>query len=321
MTAAAITHQSKASSIRQINLRQDLAEVADLIEQSFANTLDADGRRYVSQMRQAARNPLSLGTAGTVTNSLTGFVWEEDGRIVGNLSMIPVNAMRQRAYLIANVAVDPAYRRRGIAAQLTQTALEDIRRRDVRAVWLQVNQENPGALALYQQAGFSERVRRTMWHSSIGQEPELYLPKNLRIGKRQNKDWDQQRLWLRESYPIEVSWHIPLNYTLLRPGLSGSFSRMVNEKEVRQWSARLDDELIGTLAWQASSLQADWLWMAVHPGHPSEAIQVLLSYARKKLHPSRPLAVNYPAGEHAAAFQAAKFHPHNTLIWMHRQLD
>ena len=133
MTAATTTLEtpSPASHLRPIDLRRDLRYVADLVELCFAEALDRDGRRYVRQMRAAGLH----GGRGAFGQGMSGFVWEDEGRLVGNLNMIPVNALRQRSYLIANVAVHPDYQRQGIASALTDAALDFIRGRGVRSAW------------------------------------------------------------------------------------------------------------------------------------------------------------------------------------------
>src|SRR3972149_2661349 len=120
MSAQALTlPKPKASQLRPFDLRRDLLPVADLVELCFAESLDADGRLYIRQMRQAAAGPgMALGSA----TSMSGFVWVEEGSLVGNLSLIPHHYGRRRLYLIANVAVHPDHRRHGIARTLTQAA-------------------------------------------------------------------------------------------------------------------------------------------------------------------------------------------------------
>ena len=110
--------QAATSPIRKVNIRQDLLSVADLIEICFAQTLDEDGREYLRQLRWTARdmNYLSWlqGAAERIAPPLYGLVWEENGRIIGNLSLIPLNHNGKLIYLIANVAVHPDFRRQGI---------------------------------------------------------------------------------------------------------------------------------------------------------------------------------------------------------------
>lgn len=301
-------------------MRRDLGLVADLVETCFADSLDADGRRYVHQMRAQATASQRLSAAVSIPSQLSGFVWEEHGRVIGNLNIIPVHVLRQRALLIANVAVHPDHRRRGIAHALTMAAVEEAHQRGIRNLWLQARQENEAAYRLYQQAGFQERLRRTTWHSAPITDLGNFQP-GIKVGVRQRQDWPQQRQWLRRIYPGEVSWHLPFNLNLMRPGLSGAFSRLINDRQLKQWSARMDGRLIGTITWQASSLQADWLWLAPDPQAEALSVEALLLYARRSTKHRRTLAINYPHNQAVPSLQKAGFHEHETLVWMHRRLD
>jgi ribosomal-protein-alanine N-acetyltransferase len=55
---------------------------------------------------------------------------------------------------INNIAVDPRWRRRGIATALLEAALDHGRIRGARRAFLEVRASNLGAQALYQQFGF-----------------------------------------------------------------------------------------------------------------------------------------------------------------------
>src|SRR5512139_298345 len=95
--------------LRLLNILRDLPSVADLVETCFADTMDADGHRYVQQMRRAGRDNAFLrwavSAAETASMPLSGYVWEEDGQIIGNVSLIPFRKTSKKNYLIANVAV------------------------------------------------------------------------------------------------------------------------------------------------------------------------------------------------------------------------
>src|SRR5512134_2461780 len=97
--------------VRSMNMFRDLPAVADLIELCFAETMDNDGQRYIADMRRASRDGSFLKWAShmpeTASLPLTGFVWEEDGHIIGNASLIPFRDTGKRIYLIANIAVHP----------------------------------------------------------------------------------------------------------------------------------------------------------------------------------------------------------------------
>lgn len=313
MSAQAISiSQAPAANLRPFDMRRDLSPVADLVELCFANSLDADGRLYIRQMRSAARNPLHVGA----NLPLGGFVWQEDGNIIGNLSLIPHFYSGQRLYLIANVAVHPDHRRRGIARALTRAALEAIRIRGGYQTWLQVDEDNEAAVMLYRQMGFIERMRRTSWR--ITPRPQLAdrVLLGFTVRSRAATDWATQELWLRETYPTQVRWHLPLDPRLLQPGMRGALERALSDRKVDQWSVEKHGDLLGVLSWQSSSLDADRLWLATDPAREDEAIGALMRFAHEQLRPERNLALNYPADRGAVALQRAGFISARRLIWM-----
>jgi GNAT superfamily N-acetyltransferase len=305
-------------------VRRDLSRVADLVEQCFSDTLDPDGQRYLGQMRAAANNPAYLRWAGAaaerVSLPLSGYVWEEDNQIVGNLNLIPFYPPGRRLYLIANVAVRPDHRRRGIARSLTARAMEHARRKGSEAVWLHVRAENTGAVQLYRSLGFQERARRSTWHSTADlvspPEPsETSLPR-LTFRQRLPAHWPQQQAWLQETYPPELAWHLSINFTALRPGFLGGLYRFFTDNHIRQWSLLRGDRLLGALAYQPALSFADSLWLACSPEEEDLAVGYLLSYARRRLSPRRPLSLDYPAGRAVGAITDSGFSIHQTLMWM-----
>jgi ribosomal protein S18 acetylase RimI-like enzyme len=327
MSAVTNLNSSILSSghLRPFDVRRDLHQVADLVEQCFSDTLDLDGQHYLGQMRAAANNPAYLRWAGAaaerVSLPLSGYVWEEDGQIIGNLTLIPFRTQGKYYYLIANVAVRPDYRRQGIARNLTARAIDHARRRGASAVWLHVREENSGAIRLYQALGFLERTRRTTWQSEIRLEANLPLERtpaeqNIKVMPRQPGNWPSQQAWLSQVYPSEITWHLSINIKALRPGLLGAFYRFFSENHIRQWSAYRGNELLGVLAFQASHSYADTLWLACRPEDEPAATKELLLYARQHLSPRRALALDYPAGRSVSAIQEAGFFIHQTLIWM-----
>lgn len=318
MTATANVFSSKTPiNLRPIEPTRDLGAVADLVELCFQDKLDEDGRRYVRQMRNAAANSGLFGAAAL--KPMKGFVWEENDKIIGNLNMVPVFAEGQRAYLIANVTVHPTRRRRGIARALTDAAINLATKRSVRYAWLQVDADNPPAIDLYEKVGFIEQARRTTWHTSQNSIP--HPGTEVKISNRKFGDWGKQKIWLNETYPDHVRWHLAISPNLYRPGISGMFTRAFSDKNLRQWSAFQKGELLGTITWQSSHTQADWLWLAAAPQYEAESIPALINHARRGLRPHRTLAVNYPADRAVNILENTGLHPHQTLIWMRIDLN
>lgn len=311
---------SVSPHLRPIRVPHDLPAVADLVELCFAATLDEDGRRFIRQMRRASgRNGL-----GNLPPTIKGFVWMERGEIVGNLNMLPVMVRGQRAYLVANVAVHPDFRRRGIAHQLTQAAITLADKLHVRQLWLQVDERNLVAQHLYHDFGFSEQARRTRWHSRLGLE-DVRLPTSVQVKPARAHTWKHQRRWLKQLYGPDVRWNLPIHIGQYAPGLWGEILRLFGEHRTKQWSAFHRGEWIGSLTWQHSYSQADWLWLAAPPEKRALAILALIPQAYRELReekmikPGRVLAVNFPAGDAAEAFETIGFENHNTLIWMERR--
>jgi hypothetical protein len=90
----------------------------------------------------------------TARDALQGCVWEQDGQPVGM-----VNIGRDGTtddWVIANVAVLPSYRRRGIARALVEAAIHLARQHHAQAVLLDVIAGNTPAYDLYTRLGFED---------------------------------------------------------------------------------------------------------------------------------------------------------------------
>jgi ribosomal protein S18 acetylase RimI-like enzyme len=324
MTAEASIIQSPSASsdphLRTFDVTRDLKPVADLIEECFADTMGADGQRFLRSMRSVASNPRFLRWAVSVSDyisfPLTGFVWEEDGKIVGNISMIPYNDRGERIYLLANVAVQQDYRRRGIARALTENALELTRQhRSISSTWLQVRDDNQAAVNLYRSVGFREQARRTTWLSRQDFWPTQTVPR-VKIVKRRASDWSLQKKWLNQLYPLELTWNLQIDLRVLQPGLIGRLKRLFSGEQITQWAALRETGLAGVLSWQPSLNVPDYLWLAAPPGEEDLAIRALLGGVRHMLPGRRRFSLDLPAETGKRELEAAGFVSDQTLIWM-----
>lgn len=310
-------------NVRPMSMFRDLSAVADLIELCFADSMDRDGQRYINDMRRASRDNSFLKWASGMTETaslpLTGFVWEEDGGIIGNASVIPFRDKGRRIYLIANIAVHPNYRRRGIARILTQRAMQHGWSKKTSALWLHVRDDNPGAIQLYADLGFQELARRTNWIA----KPDSYLSQpatDIQIVPRHPRFWAQQQDWLRHLNPDALGWYHSFNTNLLRPGFLNWLYLTFIDMNIKQWAAVRDDKLLATLAWTMASGRSDSLIAATPPQSDvetsTEALTQLLIHARRALARRASLSLDYPGGEMRDAFTAAGFTERRTLLWM-----
>ncbi len=308
---------SSQEHIRPFDARRDLEAAADLIEVCFADNLSIDGRRYLARMRNAAK--IGRTTQWQALQSgfpLGGLVWEQDGRLVGNLSLIPFWHRGRALYLIANVAVHPDYRRRGIARQLTEAALEKARRRFASEVWLHVRDDNPAAFSLYASVGFQPKARRTSWVVAHASQLEGEMPAGVRVVPRWGRHWRDQARWLEANYPSALRWNYPLKMGAMRPGIWGMLYRFFVELPVRHWAVERNGRLLGVLSWQPSGAYADRLWLAAPAETEALVLQAVLPFIRREGRLRRPLGLEYPAGRAAEVLRAAGFEPEHTLVWM-----
>lgn len=306
--------------LRPLNVLRDLSAVADLIELCFSPTMDNDGQRYLSDMRRASRDDSFLRWASHMTETaslpMMGYVWEQDGRIVGNASLIPFRDGGKRIFLVANVATHPDYRRRGIGRALTERVMKQARDRNASAIWLHVRDDNPGAIKLYQDLGFQEIASRTTWQASP--EPRLSSPEtDIKIVPRNPRFWPRQQDWLGRLYPQDLSWYQSWNTNAMRPGLWNWLYLLFVDFNIKQWAAVRNDELLATLAWMPQGGKSESLYAATgQAGTSPEALSLLLIHARRTITYPPYLTLDYPAGELTQAISAAGFKPRRTLLWM-----
>ena len=160
---------STPDALRPVNLRRDLAQVADLIELVFADRMDAAGRAAIREMRYLSRMSIGVNTLGQLNELVRGiakgYVWEEDNRVVGNVSIYPADnvSSSRKTFVIANVGVHPDYRGRGIARALMQACYVSARQYENASLILQVDEANEPAVNLYRSLNFVQERVFTTW--------------------------------------------------------------------------------------------------------------------------------------------------------------
>ena len=134
MAVTAIGRDSNFKGLRRLDPALDLRQVTALIAETFGDRLDAEGRSALREMQQVSRlGPLIrvfLAAYPQLQRMLNGYVWIEEGKVVGNLTLHGGTRFGSRWY-IYNVAVSPGYRGRGIAKAVDDDAVHHTRRSDV----------------------------------------------------------------------------------------------------------------------------------------------------------------------------------------------
>lgn len=230
MSASALSEQKPSVStpeLRRVQLRQDLGAIADLIELAFGQTMDASGKAAVREMRALSQSGFVLwlltGFDRAITRSLgSGYVWVDSGtnKLVGNVSIYPTGY--DNAWVVANVAVHPNFRRRGIALTMMEAALETIAQKRGSEAILQVEAHNEGAKRLYEQLGFSTLRTFTRWRRRPYQEPPTPLSNRPQITLAGGRDW--RSIWnlaesVRSNAQGGMGWLRPTYLHVFRPSL------------------------------------------------------------------------------------------------------
>jgi GNAT superfamily N-acetyltransferase len=298
---------------------RDLPGVADLVEKCFADTMDIDGRNYIQQMRRAGQDNVFLRWASsaveTASMPLSGYIWEENRDIIGNVSLVPYRQSRKKYYLIANVAVRPEFRNRGIGRALTVAALQHAKQHCADEIWLHVRDDNPEAIGLYRSLGFDDVARRTTWqaHPDRNISTERF---GIVVTRRTPNDWPAQESWLRRLYPDLLTWYQPMPWNSLRPGLWPVLYRFMSDYDVRHWVVRRDNLPSAVVSWQANVGRTNRLWVAVPPEGNEGILTALLLHARHESFWQEKISLDFPAGQYNESIEAAGFHPSRTLLWM-----
>jgi ribosomal-protein-alanine N-acetyltransferase len=75
-----------------------------------------------------------------------------------------------------NIAVDPAWQRKGLGRQLLEHLIRELEARDVLTLWLEVRASNTPAIALYESLGFNEAtIRRNYYPTKEGREDAIIM--------------------------------------------------------------------------------------------------------------------------------------------------
>lgn len=320
-TAAPTTHAPH--NLRPVQPRRDLAAMADLIEVCFADTLDAGGRAMLREMRIMAKaGPLAwwLARAVNAIPALHGFVWIEDKRLVGNVSL--ARLPYDRGWMIANVAVYPEFRRRGIARQLMQAALAYIAPRGRFAV-LQVDAPNTAARHLYETLGFrTQRIftrwRRAAYHKTPLTPPHHSLPVR-RMQRREAPQLLALAEALRPNHRGGMGWQRPTARDSLRPARLGFAHMLFSGQQTDYWvvpgpedtlqAALCVEQRIGGLTTRFDLLVTREHRGTLEPG----LIDFLL-----RTYPRRSLVTDHPADDPVLndIVQPVQFRPERLLAHM-----
>jgi ribosomal protein S18 acetylase RimI-like enzyme len=296
--------------------------VAQLIETAFLGRLDPTGRRMLRWMRRLSR----AGWIGYLISWFVlppaahplGFVWEEEGHIVGNASVMMVEGYRER-WVLANVAVDTDYRRKGIGRALVQASVDLVKKRYGRVVLLQVDSNNHDAKNLYESLGFRHLTTRTTWVCQTDQIPQSIDHASL-ARRRQGWEWQEQWKLVRRIHPEGLVWPFPPAAGLFRPYGLGETLGLGSG---RHWVWFERGQLVASLTARWGSDPAGWrLFLVVdHDGRERVEEDLLVNCLADLPPHGKKIWLNYLAEVAEDTLQELGFRRSRTLTWMGFEVD
>jgi ribosomal protein S18 acetylase RimI-like enzyme len=329
MVAAPLSYSTRSKNgPRPINLRKDIPQVLALLNLVFSSSLDSDGRRVLNRMSLAQQPWVVLQLRQLVEGIVPGFVWEESGEIVGNVSLLTTG--RSGRYLVANVAVHPDFRRRGIARMLMEEVIDLVERHKGNELLLQVHRDNLGAIALYKKLDFKTVGSVTSWYTSYNQFRLLPLSTSnhspdrigdLFIRPLRGREW--LRAWRldQSSMAPDLNWPEPLPRDAYKQGFGRWLSNLFAGRQAETWVVEnADEELVGLGTILTEWGRAHGLSIRVHPDWQGKVERPLMAKLLRRLQymARRNIRMDHPADDVVIndLLREANFHPRRTLTVM-----
>lgn len=292
--------------MRRVNLQTDLAQLADLIELVFSNTMDSSGRAALREMRAMSRLGAGLRMLSHF-NDVTagvhlGFVWMVGERLVGNVSIYPANYPPSlgKTWIVANVGVHPDFQGRGIARQLMQASMSLIQERGGRRAVLQVDADNHIAIQLYHSLGFLSERTWILWkRPASARYPDNTMPNPVYIRHPRRSEWvDEWRLAQQLRAHGGLGWLRPLHPDLFKRSIWRVWSDWLNLRTTERLVIRADDDQsFLASAWiETSFTTTNKLTLMISPYHHDNLVNALLQTIVRRFG-SNNLNLEHPADD------------------------
>jgi ribosomal protein S18 acetylase RimI-like enzyme len=230
-----------------------------------------------------------------------GLVYEEEGQPAG------ITLYQRRSgspeWFIANVAVLPAFRRRGIARKLVEAALAAIRSQHGQTAILDVIDGNLPAFQLYQRLGFEHFSGSTTFY--LDQKPEeKEIPPGYQLSPLDLNAWPVFFDLARRITPPAVQRFVPVRERAFRePLVMRWFGDMMNMMEGSRrlaFALRAPDGQVAGIATCSTRPRASsglsYLHVSHDPAHPAAASYLLAhaACAVRRMAPIRRIEFTFP---------------------------
>ena len=314
---------------RPIDSSKDLPQLIGLLRTVFGKELDAEGQKIFSGLPESRTPSMFWRLDPTLARLAPGYVWEIDGRLVGNVTLLPTRSKSR--YLAANVAVHPDFRRRGIAHMLMVAAEEGVRQQYGTEILLQVDESNEAGLGLYHSLGYDECGTMTTWRSSVSRVRDL--PLEMLEGKQLSAVRKLRRHRWQEAYQLdkralasELRWPEPLQADFYKRGIWKRASDFLSGRFQQGWMTLDQQRNLNGLA----TIYGEWgrshqLYLRIHPLWKGQLEGALLQKLIQEIRslPRRSVEMIYVANDDLVGrlLTQANFSRHRTLTHMRLKIN
>lgn len=318
-----------ANGPRPIDPNRDFPQLAQLLKTVFHEEMEDSGQQFFEGAAGSIKAPMLWRLDPFFSRLTPGFVWEEDGRIVGNVTMLPTRSPRR--FIVANVAIYPDYRRRGIARALMEAAQIEALKRGGKEIRLQVNRDNEGAKALYRSLGYDELGTVTTWNllSSRSRFPDFEIHpsgREIKITEMPASRW-------REAYQLDqltpqadLEWPDPLSINEYHRSLRRRLADFVSGRQLEIWmTANSAGRMHGIATIKSEWGRVHQFRIRVHPDSQGELEESLVLKLMRRLQylPRRQVRLLHDADDQVMneLLPTLRFRPTRMLSQMRLALE
>jgi ribosomal protein S18 acetylase RimI-like enzyme len=303
-------------------------QIVDLLKMVFGESLDIDDRQLLAPSGPGAVDDL-INLFSPLSRRLTnGFVWQADGRVVANATLLTTREWDR--YLVANVAVHPSYRRRGIARALMQAITSAVQARGGRVILLQVVKDNRPALELYRSLGYSTIGNMATWYVTVSRMRQIATsvidddergPQILPLAGRR---WREAYELDTGNVPADLNWPEPLRPDAYRRTFWQRSTDFLNGRQIETWSTTDSEDRLTGLA----NIASEWgrnhlISLRVRPDWAGRLERSLMAKILRRLQylPRRSVRIDHPEDDIVTSelLREANFSVQRTLT--HMRLD
>lgn len=231
--------------VREARL-DDLPDIIAVAETSFSREFaltgfDRERAKRIGRRVFSRRARIFLGILRLLGKVPFRFLVAEAERRVVGTTMVYVEGTH--TYL-ANVAVDPSFRRRGLARSMLERALTFTRERKLNKAILHVLSDNTAAKSLYESMGF-EPFEKIIWaFTELQNLPQPDDPAELTVRKYSRTDADDLYQLISHATPPATKNVLTLRKSDLQAPM---LMRILRVSDTVRWVAEKDRQIAGTI--------------------------------------------------------------------------